>query len=342
MQTVAASVILEDAHRLMGEDVTQLDEPRREQEARTGLSLALQEMWDAWWWQELMTLTPQNLRATYASGTTYAAGDEVYYPATGKYYQCLQATTGHAPEEVEYWLEAALSYTAEDFTARVYEYGELARDPASGLVYARIAKSLTIVGAGSPFLQDSPAFTKFPPGVYYTAVIPPSGSIVATGDSWQTGDPAYDFFAFYLRYNADAGLWILGRGPTWAISGASPTLVGTYSSEHNTASNNPAGTVSWMVADAPPSANWRAVSNFVPDLDTGRKVRMISRLKPTQTNNPGEYDFIETVEGVELMEIPTSTPWVWARRVTPVLTGDDFSSATLYTATPAADLVFDS
>ena len=349
MQTVAASVILEDAHRLMGEDVTQLDEPRREQEARTGLSLALQEVWEAWWWQELMTLSQQNLRDTYDSAKTYAAGDEVWWPGTNKYYQCIQASTGKKPEDTEYWIEARLSYTANNFAAAYYDYGELARDPASGVIYARIANGIKITGATNVLLAGiaETVFTKFPAGSYNTSVIPPDGGVVAAvGDSWQNGDPATYAFAFAIRYNATAKLWVLtSASAVHNVYGTSPTLVGTYSAEYNYAlgaSNNPAGTLSWVDAEAPPSTNWQAVSPFIPSLKTNRKVRMVSRLKPTQTNNPGEYNFIATADGIELTEIPATTPWIWARRVTPVLTGDDFSATATYTATDARELVFDS
>ena len=40
-------------------------------------------------------------------------------------------------------------------------------------------------------------------------------------------------------------------------------------------------------------------------------------------------------------EIPPHNPWIWARRVTPVLTGDDFSATATYAATAAKDLIFD-
>ncbi len=53
MQTVKASTILDDAYRLIGWDAGQIDS-RDKADARCALSKAIQEVWDRWWWNELM------------------------------------------------------------------------------------------------------------------------------------------------------------------------------------------------------------------------------------------------------------------------------------------------
>ena len=52
MHTVKAQVVIEDACRMIGWDLEQM-EARQDQMARQALSMALQEVWEAWWWQAL-------------------------------------------------------------------------------------------------------------------------------------------------------------------------------------------------------------------------------------------------------------------------------------------------
>ncbi len=176
MQTVAASVILDDAYRLIGWDADQLDD-RERADARMSLSLALQEVWEEWWWDELMTCQQRQFARTYASATTYAAGDFVYYPATDKYYQCLQAATGQAPETLSagvytvnasYWLEAEESYTGEDYEsltdAAELEAGDVVRYGVNGNYYAwldaTLSNDLTVtstIGGGGTYTYSGTA-----------------------------------------------------------------------------------------------------------------------------------------------------------------------------------------
>jgi len=39
----------------------------------------------------------------YAAGTAYVAGDQVYYPTNGLYYQCHTASTGNVPTNTSFW-----------------------------------------------------------------------------------------------------------------------------------------------------------------------------------------------------------------------------------------------
>jgi hypothetical protein len=39
----------------------------------------------------------------YAAATTYAVGDQVFYPTTNLYYQCIAASTGNLPTATAYW-----------------------------------------------------------------------------------------------------------------------------------------------------------------------------------------------------------------------------------------------
>lgn len=67
------------------------------------INTAVKLAWEFYWWPELMRSELRYYRDDYAAGTTYAAGDEVYYPTTALYYTALGATTGNAPTNATYW-----------------------------------------------------------------------------------------------------------------------------------------------------------------------------------------------------------------------------------------------
>ena len=71
-------------------------------------------------------------------------------------------------------------------------------------------------------------------------------------------------------------------------------------------------------------------------------MRTVSRLDPRSTRNPGLFAQQETADGTVIFGLTVTHPWIWLRRVTPVITGDAFDAALPYTAAAPADLVFDS
>ncbi len=80
MQTVKASVILDDAYRLIR---------------------ALQEVWEAWWWAELMTSTQVQLADRYDATEQYYGGETVYWEPTDSYYLALYEQLGNACADAE-------------------------------------------------------------------------------------------------------------------------------------------------------------------------------------------------------------------------------------------------
>ena len=66
---------------------------------------ALRRGWEWIFWPELMDYEQRYYRASYAGGTTYAIGDEVYYATTAKYYRATAAGTGNVPTNTSYWAE---------------------------------------------------------------------------------------------------------------------------------------------------------------------------------------------------------------------------------------------
>ena len=87
---VSAGVILDDAYRLIGWDADQLD-TRELQDARMALSQAVQEVWEAWWWQELMVCERRTFADTLGQSeintlTIDDNGYTCYWQQTDKYY----------------------------------------------------------------------------------------------------------------------------------------------------------------------------------------------------------------------------------------------------------------
>lgn len=91
VRPVKASVILDDAYQLSNWDLTQLD-TRDQQNARMALSQALQEVWERWWWRELMVcqqmplarvLTPGEIAPTFSADYN---GNVFYWALTDDYY----------------------------------------------------------------------------------------------------------------------------------------------------------------------------------------------------------------------------------------------------------------
>ncbi len=336
MQTVKASVILEDAYRLMRWDLDQLEDTEKA-DAFTALSQALQEVWEAWWWENLMTVEAVQLRDTYASGTTYAAGDEVYFPATQQYYQALRSTLGNAPAtatdgdyttDYRFWADAELLPADGDYEADTtsgLEPGSRVRLPDDGYDYQLltylgadlIPGGAVYNGSNSYFVTlDAGETYQFVPGANDNYIVRPAGS----PEAMTTG----------------RAVFIEGGGTLQIVTSGSAGIPLTCALNVTTSVTT--------YPEAPESTAWARVSVFAPTLETSREVRMVSRLDPRSTNNPGAYDFTETTDGVRLTEIPERTPYVWARRVTPVIADDctDFDAAATYSATAATELVFDS
>ena len=91
----------------------------------------LEKCWEHHFWPLLQRVEQRWFRADWASGTTYAAGDEVFYPATQTYYQALRASTGEEPADADditntaYWAECETSYTTDEFDATLtYAVGD--------------------------------------------------------------------------------------------------------------------------------------------------------------------------------------------------------------------------
>lgn len=88
----------------------------------------LQTAWEFDRWPELIRTEKRYYRDPYATGTSYTASTataatEVYFPASGKYYQNVKASVGVDPANAAgvvnatNWAESAPSYSASNFSA---------------------------------------------------------------------------------------------------------------------------------------------------------------------------------------------------------------------------------
>jgi len=60
----------------------------------------------------------------YSAGTTYQAGDVVYWPSTGECYMALQGTTGNSPSNLTYWERQQIPYYFQPYL-RYKAYAEV-------------------------------------------------------------------------------------------------------------------------------------------------------------------------------------------------------------------------
>ena len=101
------------------------------------LDTRLKLIWEFYPWPDLVRVEKRYYRPLYAAATTYAAGDEVYYPTEEKYYQALKASTGNAPTLTTHWAESKQTYSPDTWvTGTVYAVGDTVEYPPDGLYYA--------------------------------------------------------------------------------------------------------------------------------------------------------------------------------------------------------------
>lgn len=140
---------------------------------RTFHDRRLQAAWEIHRWPDLCPVEQRYYRQLWAVGTTYAATDERFDLASGKYFQSLHATNlGNAPtiagvENSAHWAECKNGYSATDWlTGTAYVVGNQVKDPLTQLYYqvhtahtAGATIDLTKMGLLTPF-QKVIAYTQ--------------------------------------------------------------------------------------------------------------------------------------------------------------------------------------
>lgn len=216
MNTVKASTILGDAYRMIGWDAQQID-ARDAADARMAFGLALQEVWEQWWWPELMQCQRVQFFADWADTELPCAEGEVFYVPAADAYYLSTATVAVAPLDADDQVNAGWVKLEPD---TAYEL-------ASGATYE------------------------------WNPVLP------------------------IVRDGAEVGPW----GP----------------------------------------------------------VRLVSAHDPREQRHTETFETEPTEAGEKILNLTVARPWVWSRRVTPQVDGDnaaEYDAAASYTATPLDELVW--
>ena len=150
MRTETYKTVRDAVARLRGKDPTALD-TKTAAEIAQHITDRCREAIEYDYWPELTPCEERQYRSPWASGTTYSAPTasaavEVFYPASGGYYQALRASTGQAPATLSgsawvvntaYWAEVAAAYAGDDWaTGAVYAVADVVRNPSDGRYYA--------------------------------------------------------------------------------------------------------------------------------------------------------------------------------------------------------------
>lgn len=309
METIAASVILEDAFRDFGLDPDDLDD-RETAMGRTAFSQAVQELWERWWWEDLM-VSRQTLFADGYVSREWGNGWPLYFPLTDKYYVSL------------WYSGAPPALAVGDSYANYTTPGVPARNPA-------------------PMTQTTD-------NLYDWAVISPrcwEQNALPTWNAQMTpnvGDQCL-WNGVMFQWTVDAGA-LPNVQPDPASRGLNPFFP-TLASNPGWMPIFGAVSVSTLFQV---QALWNPQLPFVGAV-TGAlqgvfgKVRFVAQRDPRVTPAAHKYHLRKSDDGTgeTVLGLNTGRPWVLARRLTPSLTGDPYDSTQAYDATPATELVFDS
>lgn len=150
MRTVTFKSILRGVVMALGYDPDKTLDAAMANQVTEFVNNRLETGWKYAWWSEWTYTEQRQYRANYSSATAYAAPTltaavEVFFQASGKYYQALQATTGNAPatltggqyvENSAYFAECSNTYSGNDWaTGTVFAVGDKARNPEDGRYY---------------------------------------------------------------------------------------------------------------------------------------------------------------------------------------------------------------
>lgn len=142
MRTVDYYEVLAGTADLCGVDRSQIEQTDFAR-FRDFHSNRLREAWQAARWPELLRVEQRQYRNTWAVGTAYTAGDEVFHPNSQAYYVALRASTGEEPADADdvindaYWAElGGAPSTAEWRASTDYAAGDRVLNPSDLLTYS--------------------------------------------------------------------------------------------------------------------------------------------------------------------------------------------------------------
>lgn len=252
---VKASVILDDAYRLINWDAAQID-ARDKADGRFALSQAVQEVWESWWWSQLMICSRVQFGPNVNRDSPTVPQWTIYSPSLDKYYTSLTEVSVYSgPDE-----EGGQNFPY--YEVYVPNRGELTAW-SSVTAYAALVQ-FSYAGVNYQTTQDAPAGTLPTDTTYFLPLT-----------DWVPTLPSME-----------EGLNPFGYGPYGPIRG-------------------------------------------------------VSRFDPRTAANPDFFQLDVIADATRVIGVDVTHPWAWSRRVTPILTGDDFDTATIYEATHHTQLVFD-
>jgi hypothetical protein len=261
------------------------------------LAQGLAEAHEYWRWPELCRLERRHFRPTYAAATTYAAGTEVYDPASQRCYRALRPATGQAPATLAagtystntaYWWACISTVTAADWTEGTdYLAGDLVRRPSDGLTYA----CYTTHTASASF--DPAKFGAIEPFRPYIAYEQTGETAIEAVLACYSADPRADPAAGYVAYSteeegirfaadAESPVWVEFRrrcaeyhwSEEWAAGAYAagavvyyPTTGGVYqAASAATASDIPGTAALWVLQEVPyifrDAVKWKALARW--------------------------------------------------------------------------------
>ncbi len=294
MRTVTYKSVFEGGLRMRSEDPATATTSVKAAFAEF-VNQGLSDCHEFWRWPELVTIEGRYFRDTYAAATTYAATNEVYFPATQLYYRALRAATGQAPASLSagvyvtneaYWWECSQEIAGDDWADTTgYIVGDVRRDPVSGNFYACFSAHTS---SGTIDTSKFGLLAAFRPYVAYEQT--GATAIEAVVECWDA-DPRSDAAAGRVAFRKDIdGVRFAAdqAGPVWvefrvrcpdfwwsaewsAISFTSGTIVyHTASGEVYQASSAatsgdvPGVAAKWVKRDVPytfrHAAKWKAVA----------------------------------------------------------------------------------
>ena len=128
---------------LIGWDADNLSDAEFNQIKRA-VTQSLERIWRDFAWPGLQVVERRQYAADHVSGS-YAAGDQVFFPATGQYYEAIQSSSGEDPAistggtyavNGEYWSELAREYSADTWLSTTgYDAGDRVFYAVDGLTY---------------------------------------------------------------------------------------------------------------------------------------------------------------------------------------------------------------
>lgn len=160
MRTVTLKSVLEQAADLAGISYENQLSPEQRKSLIRIANFKLRTLWELFPWPPLTVIEQRQYRASYAGGTTYALGAEVYDATTDAYYVSAQAAnTGHAVTDTAWWtpatdLDKYIEIAASGKTVIGQLFNVTDVNPRLSAVPCRVAFEL--IGDRVQFASDAP------------------------------------------------------------------------------------------------------------------------------------------------------------------------------------------